>query len=117
MTAVSTGRSLETLTAEDFRGHHDTWFRLTGGPYADSPVTIDTVLAGVTEYPARSGTLRAPFSVLFHGPLQPVGPQGIYRVEHAELGALELFIVPLGPDEPTAPGQAPTAMRYEAVFG
>jgi hypothetical protein len=90
---------------------------MTGAPYG-SLVAIDTELVDVTEYPARpSATLRVPFSVMFHGPLQPVAPQGIYRVEHAELGALELFIVPIGPDEPTAPGQPPTAVRYEAVFG
>ena len=115
---MSTGPSLKTLTAEDFRGHQGTAFRLTGAPYGGSEVSIDTELVDVTEYPARaSATLRAPFSVLFHGPLQPVAPQGIYRVEHAELGTLELFIVPVGPDEPTASGPAPTAMRYEAVFG
>jgi hypothetical protein len=31
-------------------------------------------------------------------------PQRIFRLEHAELGAFELFLVPIGPGE------------YEAVF-
>lgn len=31
-------------------------------------------------------------------------------------GTLELFIVPVGPNEPE-PGAAPSAMRYESVFG
>jgi hypothetical protein len=35
-------------------------------------------------------------------------PQRIYRVEHGELGAMEIFLVPIGPDE--------VAHRYEAVF-
>jgi hypothetical protein len=118
MAPVSTDRSLETLTAEDFRGHQGTAFRMTGALQGGPPVVIDTELADVTEYPAPApGTPRAPFAVVFHGPLQLVAPQGIYRVEHEQLGALELFIVPIGPDEPAAPGQAPTAMRYEAVFG
>ena len=43
-------------------------------------------------------------------------PQGVYRLEHERFGALELLIVPVGPDVP-APDEAPTAMRYEAVFG
>jgi hypothetical protein len=43
-------------------------------------------------------------------------PQSIYRLENEQLGALELFIVPIGP-APAAAGQAPTAMRYEVVFG
>lgn len=119
MTAVSTGDSLETLTAEDFRAHQGTRFRLTAGPYdGGSPVSLDAELAEVTEHsPRPPGRFRAPFSVLFHGPLRPVAPQGIYRVEHEQLGTLELFIVPVGPDEPADPRQAPSAMRYEAVFG
>jgi len=111
--------SLETLTAADFRVHQGTKFRLTGGsPPGGGPSSIEAELAEVTERaPNAAGTFRAPFSVLFHGPLQPVMPQGIYRVEHEQLGAVELFIVPVGPDEPSDPGRVPTAMRYEAVFG
>ena len=48
------------------------------------------------------------FSIVFRGPRDPVFPQSIYRVEHAALDALELFLVPIGPDE--------VGMRYEAVF-
>ncbi|MGD0606849.1 MAG: hypothetical protein ABSA53_25080 [Streptosporangiaceae bacterium] len=43
-------------------------------------------------------------------------PQGIYRLEHAQLGTLEFFIVPVGPAE-AADSKAGQAMRYEAVFG
>ena len=116
---MSTGRSLDTLTAEDFRPHQGTRFRLTAWPQPGvSPVWADTELAEVTEHAASPpGRFRTPFAVLFHGPLQPVLPQGIYRVEHEKLGTLELFIVPVGPNEPADPGQASTAMRYEAVFG
>jgi hypothetical protein len=116
---VPDGRSLETLTAGDFRGHQGTRFRLTGGaPDGRSLVSVEAELVEVTEHTGSApGTFRAPFSVLFYGPLQPVMAQGIYRVEHEQLGALELFLVPVGPDEPSVPGQAPTAMRYEAVFG
>jgi uncharacterized protein DUF6916 len=35
-------------------------------------------------------------------------PQGIYRLYHPARGALDLFMVPLGPD--------PHGMRYEIVF-
>lgn len=35
-------------------------------------------------------------------------PQGTYRLEHDELGTLEIFLVPLGPDA--------VGMRYEAIF-
>lgn len=119
MSAVSDDRSLQTLTAGDFRPHQGTRFRLMGGPPpGGSPATIETELVEVTEHGTSApGSFRAPFSVLFHGPLQPVLPQGSYRVEHEQLGTLELFIVPVGPDEPSVPGQVPTAMCYEAVFG
>jgi hypothetical protein len=116
---MSTGDSLEALTAEDFRRLRDSRFRLTGGAHQGGSVTsFDAELAEVTEYPASAlGSFRAPFSVLFRGPIEPVMPQGIYRLEHEQLGTHEFFIVPLGPDEPSAPGQSPAAMRYEAVFG
>ncbi|MGH3150010.1 MAG: DUF6916 family protein [Streptosporangiaceae bacterium] len=112
-------RSLQTLTAEDFRAHQGTRFRLTGGSApGSSPASVEAELAEVTEHGASASSVaRAPFSVLFHGPLEPVMPQGIYRLEHEQFGNVDLFIVPVGPDEPRVPGQAPTAMRYEAVFG
>ena len=48
------------------------------------------------------------FAVLFRGPQQPILPQAIYRLEHPRMGSLDLFLVPIGPDD--------TGMRYEAVF-
>jgi hypothetical protein len=35
-------------------------------------------------------------------------PQATYPVEHDELGRMEIFLVPIGPDG--------SGMRYEAVF-
>jgi hypothetical protein len=118
MDPMSDDRSLQALSAGDFRGYLGTRFRLTGGPAeGGSPTAVDAELVDVTEYAATApGTFRAPFSVLFHGPLEPVLPQGTYRFEHDQFGALELFIVPIGPSEPAASGKAP-AMRYDAVFG
>jgi 2-phospho-L-lactate guanylyltransferase len=115
---MPTDRSLETLAAEDFRGHQGTRFRLTPQPSeGGSAVSVDAELAEVSEHPAGAmGSFRTPFSLVFHGPLQPVLPQGLYRVEHDQFGSVELFLVPIGPNE-VPPGQTPTAMRYEAVFG
>ena len=120
---MTSGRSLETLTAADFRDIKGSAFRVTvelpePGRYA----TLEVELADVTEFAGqsaghRSGPSRLPFSVLFRGPLRPVLPQGIYRLENDQLGALDLFIVPIGPDEKTGPDELPTtAMRYEEVF-
>jgi hypothetical protein len=51
---------------------------------------------------------REPFRLVFHGPREPLLPQSIYRLEHAQLGALEIFIVPVGQDA--------DATIYEAIF-
>jgi hypothetical protein len=96
-------RMLERLTADDFRPHLGDRFLL----HADDATTFDLELVHVTEA-ARAGTGRTPFSIAFRGPLESVLPQRIYRLEHVALGALEIFIVPIGPDE--------AGMRYEAVF-
>jgi hypothetical protein len=112
-------RSLETLTAEDFRQIQGTACELTVGlsePGRQAKFRIE--VANVTQSAGElSGSFRKPFAVLFHGPIEPVLPQGIYRLQHAQLGELELFIVPVGPDDPSGPEKQPTVMRYEAVFG
>jgi hypothetical protein len=92
----------ETLSISDFTPHVGTAFTIrftdgtlepqgTRGPRADVP------------------ELRTePFSLAFLGPLAPVLPQRTWTLEHATLGALEIFLVPLGPRD--------GRMRYEAVF-
>lgn len=56
----------------------------------------------------RPGLPDRPFSLVFvsRGPAAPV--QRTYRLEHPRLGALDLFLVPLGPEG--------GGMRFEAVF-
>ena len=72
-----------------------------------SPAGVPLVLDSVTTLDDRTGG-RDPFSLLFRGPAEPLLPQSIQRLEHAELGVLEIFIVPLAPDAGGA--------RYEAIF-
>lgn len=48
------------------------------------------------------------FSLFFHGPQTPFMPQAIYKLQHAELGALEIFLVPVAKDK--------DGFQYEAVF-
>ena len=108
-------RAIEELTVEDFRVKRGTRFRLAGH---GAPDAFEIELAEITEFPAApASTFRTPFSVLFHGPLEPVLPQGIYDLEHEQFRVSGLFIVPIGPADPAERGQAATAMRYEAVFG
>lgn len=94
---------LEHLTIESFSGHRDSTFRLV----ATESVAFDLTLAAVTSL-GDSGA-RIAFSLIFHAPLSaPIMPQRIYRIEHAALGALELFVVPLGPKG--------GFFRYEVIF-
>jgi len=55
-----------------------------------------------------AGQHRNQFSLVFRGPVEPVLPQATYDVGHDELGHLDLFLVPIGPDD--------AGMRYQAVF-
>jgi hypothetical protein len=92
-------RELDTLTAADFeplRGE-----RFTIAP--DDAPAFDAELVEVDEI-ARGPGGRAPFSLVFEGGPTPPLLQRIHRVEHERLGAIEIFLVPIGPD------------RYEAVF-
>lgn len=68
--------------------------------------TLDFVLAEVQ--PLGQSLSRQAFSLVFAGPLKPILPQAIYRVENPVMGALELFLVPLGPKGDVC--------HYEAVF-
>ena len=52
--------------------------------------------------------IRPPFSIVFLEPAAEVLPQAIYRFDHDELGAFELFVVPIARDA--------DGTRYEAVF-
>jgi hypothetical protein len=92
-------RALDTLTAGDFAGLRGDRFRIA--PEGAPP--FEAELIEVTEI-AREPGGRAPFSLVFQGGPSPPLQQRIHRVEHDELGAIEIFLVPIAPD------------RYEAVF-
>jgi hypothetical protein len=104
---------LETFTLQTFAPRLGETFRLRLGPEA----TLDLALIEATDLshrgapPGAAGTpevRRAPFSIVFRGPLGVLLPQRIYRLEHDGIGAFDLFLVPIGPDG--------AGMRYEAVF-
>ena len=92
-------RSLDSLSVADFTPLRGDRFRIAPD---DSP-PFDIELVEVTEIPREPGG-RAPFSLEFQGGPNPPLPQRIYRLEHEELGAIEIFLVPIASD------------RYEAVF-
>jgi hypothetical protein len=75
----------------------------------ESGATVELILAEAAPHEGGPASPQEPFSLLFHGPADPLLPQATYRFQHGELGAMEIFIVPLGRDEHSA--------VYEAVFG
>ena len=98
---------LETFAVATFAPHQGSPFTVRAGEQSALTMTLSEVTPHGTA--PEDAPRRAPFSLLFHGPPSPVLPQRIYRLEHAALGAFDLFLVPLGPDR--------AGMRYEAVFG
>lgn len=101
-------RDLAQLTHADFESHLNTSFTIHYNPSDTLEVQLAAVnLHGEQPETQRDGQ-RRPFSLLFQSTIQSYLPQGIYRMVHAELGELHLFIVPIGPNT--------TGMRYEAVF-
>ena len=92
-------RSLETLSVDEFAALRGDRFRIVPGD--SSPFEVE--LVEVSEI-AREPGGRVPFSLVFEGGPSPPLPQRIYRVEHAQLGAMEVFLVPIAHD------------RYQAVF-
>jgi len=51
---------------------------------------------------------RQPFSLLFAGPPAPALPQRTYRLAHARMAELAIFLVPIGADA--------AGVRYQAIF-
>jgi hypothetical protein len=96
---------IEEWQLSTFEPHLEAEFAVYEGD--ELRLCVDLILA---ERPAtaRSDALR-PFALVFRGPMQPILRQQIYRLECAGLAEpMELFLVPIGPDE--------RGMRYEAVF-
>jgi hypothetical protein len=90
---------LAQLSLDDFAPHQGATFDMQ---VSDTIVPLQLVKAE-----ASSGQGRA-FSLLFAAPKGPWLPQAIYRIAHPARGAMEIFLVPIGP---IAEGNG-----YQAVF-
>jgi hypothetical protein len=84
-------------------------FVLTG-PAAE-PVTAVLVSADSLDKTDKAGAGdRESFSLVFCAPANARLPQQTYCTEHPDLGALDIFLVPIGPD------QKGRGLQMEAVF-
>ena len=98
-------RMLESLTSSDFLKKVGEEFRVAAGN--DAVVLVLSEVTDLSRLESPSPRRRS-FSLIFRGPLRPLLDQRIWCLEHAALGRLEIFLVPIGPDA--------SGMRYEAVF-
>ena len=100
----------EGLTRSRFAPHVNSAFQVKLGPLQHA----DVRLVEVADLPAPAGAGSAPgdregqFSLIFRGPHEPRLAQNTYTVEHAEMGAFALFLVPVGD---SADGR-----HYQAIF-
>jgi hypothetical protein len=101
--------ALDELTVDSFKSAVGSTFALDAGE--DTKLELELVDAeanppeeGAGERPSE----RTPFTLTFRGPAEPALPQQIHSLEHGDLGALEIFLVPIGVDAAGA--------RYEAIF-
>jgi hypothetical protein len=90
------------LQRDEFAAALNTRFQVTG----EGAEVIELELVEVSD--VISTRRQEKFSLLFQGPLHVLLPQRIYRMAHAQLGEIELFIVPVGMNE--------AGYSYEAVF-
>lgn len=97
---------LATVSAATFAAEVGSVFRVVSPGAPDVPLRL-------VEVEARGRQPHAPrvepFSLVFAGPPEPRLVQRTHRLEHQVLGALEIFLVPIGQD-------ASGGILYEATF-
>lgn len=98
----------DNLTQALFEPLIGTSFRLQAGAKV-----LELALIQADKLPVHAGRggkmpKREPFSLVFRGPREFVLPQQMYALEQDTLGRVEIFLVPIGPDE--------VGQCYEAVF-
>lgn len=99
-------KPLDQLVSSDFRPYLNTTFAIHLDGIAPIPLELVSVTEATSSHLPES---RQPFSLLFLGPVSTQYLlQHIYTLDHQQMGKLELFLVPLGPDS--------GRMRYEAIF-
>jgi hypothetical protein len=98
-------KSIDPLTLARFQKALKTAFRVLAKEAAWVELRLDEV---VRRDPSSGGEVNESFSLLFQGPREPFLPQRIYSFQHEEMGAFDLFIVPISEER--------EGFRYEAVF-
>ena len=95
---------LNKVTCEDFAACQNQDFEIV---FPDG--TLPLKLSEAKPWgPPQPPNVRQPFNLTFVGPPNVRLPQRTYKLRHATLGEMEIFLVPVGADK--------TSISYEAVF-
>jgi len=97
---------LDKFTSSDFTPHLHEIFHVQ----VEQGGEVELELIQVTDGGREHGPgVRTPFSLILLGPPSPQYlAQQIHHLEHEKVGALDLFLVPIGFEE--------GCMQYEAIF-
>jgi hypothetical protein len=102
-------KTLENVTLSDYDGRVGNAFQIwLDGVDAVPAELIEVRSLGFNPMPGGKQGGRESFALIFRVPGAWRHPQRIFRVDHAELGSMDIFLVPVGPDA--------KGMRLEAVF-
>ena len=96
---------MHLLSPEHFAPRAHETFDLALGESSLALTLVDIKLLAANPVP---GLLRQPFALTFRSGSAVVLPQRLYRLTNPGLGALDLFLVPVG--------REPQGVVYQAVF-
>ena len=97
---------LEKLTIQDFASHQNEDFALE---LENAGLSLKMKLIEVSEIGSpKPQEKRRAFALVFLGPSDYPLNQQIYRLTHPKMRELNLFLVPIGPNQ--------EGLQYEAVF-
>ena len=92
------------LTEAEFSKHVNTKFRVV----TEDPIDLELIQVKGYLSKEHEETGMERFSAFFSGPSDRHLEQKIYSIEHEQMGAFDLFLVPVSKDQ--------SGFRYEAVF-
>jgi hypothetical protein len=102
-------KRLAELTLATWQEHLGSHFSLRLGDGKAEELTLIAAASLSGGRPVTAGK-REPYTLIFRASSREfLAPQRMYPLSHPALGELEIFLVPIGPDE--------TGMRFEAIFG
>jgi hypothetical protein len=101
---------LDDLRAGMFKTQLNTVFSVDLSSVAELEMELVEVTekGGVESQRPSAATRQERFSVVFRGPRDKLLQQGMYQMQHDQLGGFDLFLVPVGRDR--------DGVYYEAVF-